>query len=231
MQTEPEKSLQGTAKPVGQILETLESYVAQQTTARQPRASNGNSEKKKRQWLDKWLCLRKTHNQLTVLEDAVWRFAAEYAKRPWSGRTLVIYGENGCGKTKTAKAMHRWAISIAKLIPTVNSDETVRLSTVEFAHWPSVVDGFKKQEFDKTDELRDCELCVIDDIGAEHDPSGFGREQLYLILCRREFRWNILTTNLPPGEWESRLERRIASRLFRNAQHIDLSNVPDYGTL
>jgi DNA replication protein DnaC len=74
-------------------------------------------------------------------------------------------------------------------------------------------------------------MAIIDDIGAEHDPSGYGREQLYLILSRREFRWNIITTNLNPSGWHERIERRIASRLYRNADHLDMSNVPDFSTV
>lgn len=178
-------------------------------------------------WLDKWLKLTITHPQLVNLENQVWNFASAYAKSPAKGRTLIVYGENGSGKTRTARAVFKWARSVAMLIPLIADDE-VRLAKAEFAHWPAIVDGFKKDQFSRVDELRDCELCVIDDIGAEHDPSGFGREQLYLLLSRREFRWNIITTNLPPSEWDSRLERRIASRLFRNAEHINLSDVPDF---
>ena len=144
----------------------------------------------------------------------------------------MLYGENGCGKTRTARLMARWANLIALEIPFASNSESVgaRLSNSAIVHWPSVVNGFHNGEFGATDDILNASLAVIDDIGAEHDPSGYGREQLYLVLSRREFRWNIITTNLPPGAWHDRLERRIASRLFRNADHIDLSSVPDYST-
>lgn len=154
-----------------------------------------------------------------------------YAKQPSRGRTIVLFGENGCGKTRTAKALFNWASRVAMLIPLVDSEESMKLATARYAHWPAIVDGFKKQQFSITDELRDCELLVVDDIGAEHDPSGFGSEQLYLLLSRREFKWNVFTTNIHPQDWHSKMERRVASRLFRNAEHIDLSQVPDYSTL
>lgn len=231
MENQPEKQ-------IGQILETLESSGGLRTTPppSQDFSVSGKSakqpnEQQKRRWLDKWLNLKITHPQLLRLEDQVWAFASGYAKTPARGKTLVLYGENGCGKTRTARALHRWASSIAKLIPMVDADESIQLARTNYGHWPAIVDGFKKQRFNATDELMDCELCCIDDIGAEHDPSGFGSEQLYLLLCRREFKWNVLTTNLPPAEWDSRLERRIASRLFRNSEHVDLSNVPDFGTI
>lgn len=128
--------------------------------------------------------------------------------------------------------MHHWANCVAQKLPLVNSDGgDSRLAVSEYAHWPSIVDGFHKQNFGSVEDLREAEMLILDDIGAEHDPSGFGREQLYLILSRREFRWNIITTNLPPSEWDNRLERRIASRLFRNAEHLDLCEVPDYSTI
>lgn len=213
-----------------QILETLALSAARPTTA-PPRPDSNESLKKKSDWLSKWLPLRITHPQIQVLCDKIYQFATEYAKKPKRGRTLVLFGENGCGKTMSAKSVARWASSVAIKLPMVEAEIGVRLALCEYAHWPSVVDGFHKQDFGRTEELRDCELMILDDVGAEHDPSGFGREQLYLLLTRREFKWNILTTNLPPVSWEDRLERRIASRLFRNATHIDLSKVPDYSTL
>lgn len=110
-------------------------------------------------------------------------------------------------------------------------NDEVGLAWTQYAHWPSVIDEFQKtQDIAVIEELNICSVAIIDDIGAEHDPSGFGREQLYLILSRREFRWNVISTNFPPEEWHNKFERRIASRLFRNAEHIDLSDVPDFST-
>ena len=178
--------------------------------------------------------MRITHPQLNAARSALFKFACQYAKQPSAGRTVIIFGENGSGKSRLAKQICRWASLTAQFMPMVNrpdlGDQT-GLAFPLYHHWPSIVDEFqKRQDIGAVDELMNCSLAVIDDIGAEHDPSGFGREQLYLLLSRREFRWNLFTTNFAPGQWDEKFERRIASRLFRNTEHIDLSMVPDYST-
>jgi hypothetical protein len=55
-------------------------------------------------------------------------------------------------------------------------------------------------------------------------------EKLYLILERRVAKWTVITTNVPPESWESKFERRIASRFLRNARHVSLADVPDYNS-
>jgi DNA replication protein DnaC len=92
------------------------------------------------------------------------------------------------------------------------------------------VDAFKRDQWGVIDEACEQSLLVLDDIGAEHDPSGIGREKLYYILERRAQKWTVLTTNCPPLEWETKFESRIASRFLRNCISVDLSEVPDYGS-
>ena len=73
-------------------------------------------------------------------------------------------------------------------------------------------------------------LLVIDDIGAEYDPSKIATEKLYLLLEHRERKWMVLTTNVPPEKWEEKFERRISSRLLRNSHIVALDKVPDYNS-
>lgn len=173
-----------------------------------------------------------SHPQIADAQGELAQFCAELATTPGRGRTVVLFGENGSGKTRLAQAVSRWFQSNALKMPWVVRDDLEGQSGIPnrmFAQWPAVVDNFKRaQDFAIISELMTCSLLVVDDIGAEHDPSGFGREQLYLLLSRREFRWNLITTNFAPKEWHTKFERRIASRLFRNATHIDFSMVPDF---
>lgn len=104
------------------------------------------------------------------------------------------------------------------------------IPSVSYVSWPAIVDGFKNQEWQILEDLQASSLLVIDDIGAEHDPSKIGLEKLYILLSRREHRWNIITTNVQPKFWPEKFEQRISSRLFRNAEHIDMSQVPDFST-
>jgi DNA replication protein DnaC len=175
-----------------------------------------------------------SHPSLSKLRDSIYTFCAGYANNPRRGKTVVIFGENGSGKTRTLKLVSQWAKAIAIKLPLVNRedmDNRAGLPWSHFEHWPDTLSKFKSLgDLSGVQDLIQCNLAIIDDIGAGHDPSGFANEQLYLVLCRREFRWNIISTNYPPDKWDTKFERRIASRLFRNAEHIDLSGVPDYST-
>lgn len=161
----------------------------------------------------------------------IYSVCSDYAKNPASGRTIVLFGENGSGKSHIAKAVVAWAKRIAFKIPAVrNGLDEFGPAGVMFAHWPNIVDGFKANEWEILSDFMNPALLVLDDIGAAHDPSTVGAEKLYILLNHREKKWNIVTTNFAPGAWDEKFDRRIASRLFRNAQHIDLSQVPDYST-
>ena len=148
---------------------------------------------------------------------------------------MVIYGDNGAGKSRMAKLIYRWAKAIAIKMPLVvdhvGTQGNMSLPIVELCSWPEVVDGFKRDEWQRLEDLQAATMLIIDDIGAEHDPSRIGIEKLYVLLNRREFRWNVFSTNVSPSHWADKFEKRIASRLHRNAVHIDMSQVEDYSTL
>lgn len=91
-----------------------------------------------------------------------------------------------------------------------------------------MVDGFKQGQWDVIDTLIDDFLVVIDDIGAEHDPSKIGMEKLCQVLSRRENKFTVITTNITIDQWPEKFDERVFSRLNRNTTLIDLSEVPDY---
>jgi DNA replication protein DnaC len=175
-----------------------------------------------------------THPQVTIAREMLYTMALGISKKPSRGKTVVMFGNNGSGKTRLIKKLSAWFAQVAIKLPLVLREDNneMGLACQEYRHWPSVVDGFqKRKDFNAVDRLMLANVLFLDDIGAEHDPSGFAREQIYLILSRREFRWNFLTTNYAPSEWAEKFEQRIASRLFRNAEQIDLSQVPDFSTI
>lgn len=212
------------------ILETLESSKAPPTTPK-PEGASSNANAKRR-WLDKWLRLNtKKHPQLLELEDAIYQFCSGYAKNPTTGYRLVIFGENGVGKSHAARAVHHWAKSIALHIPLVVGEElNATTARSELHNWAQLMNLVRAGQWEFIEQLIPLNLLVLDDVGAEHDPSKFGSEKLYLLLERRVNRWTIITTNIHQSEWENKMDRRIASRLFRNCQHVCLDSVPDYNT-
>lgn len=235
-------SNQPEAKAIGEILpkiaETL-TLVNQSQTTQKPQSSASECRQQKERlemarfkWSAKWLKMDHHHPQLHDLEEQVYSFVQDVYHQRKSGRGLIIYGPNGCGKSHAARAIKAWfdtvRIKIGPVAIQTDEGEDARLAECCYRMWPAVVKGFKQDQFLIVDYLMNEYLTIIDDIGAEHDPSRFGVEELYLILSRREFRYTVITTNIPPAEWESKFERRISSRLYRNMTHIDLTEVPDY---
>lgn len=224
-----DKKPESAAEVIKRIPEMLASSLEAQTMRQHPKRSLSGIGK--RDWLGKWLKMECKHPQLKVLEEAVYDFCAGYAKSPSRGYRMVIYGNNGAGKSHAAKAIHGWANRMAINLPLVNDDVGVRLATSEFHNWPTVVDRLKGGEWELIEQMMPVNLLVLDDLGAEHDPSKMGIEKLYLLLERREQKWTVITTNVGPLAWEGRFEKRIASRFLRNCKHIALDEVPDYKTL
>lgn len=168
------------------------------------------------------------HPDILCLENEVYELVRGYRASPSRGRRVVVYGGVGNGKTHCGKRITRWANRAAMNIPLVSGDGAGgRLSCAVLIHWPTVVDDFKKGAWDMQD-AEEADLLVIDDIGAEHDPSNIGKEKLYQLLERRDGKWDFITTNIVPDEWKEKFELRIADRLFRNATHVDFTRVPSY---
>lgn len=179
------------------------------------------------------------HPQLENMATELHEFAQDVFQNRshGQGRLVVLHGSNGCGKSMATKSFTRWfnaaRMSIGPVMVPAYADveAQTKIADCVYRAWPGVVDGFQKQNWLITDQLAAEYVAVIDDIGAEHDPSGIGLEKLYLILNQREFKHTLITTNFGPEHWESKFERRIASRLFRNSTHVDLGQVPDYSTI
>lgn len=236
MSQEPTKDTQEPGP--GQMDELTTRILAIAELSRQKQISQppvANSKKfDRRKWLDRWICLKVDHSKRVAdLEDAALDFCQQYARNPALGFRMVIYGPNGVGKTHVAKAIARWASMTAMNLPLVRAEEDIgaRVADVRYENWPAFCDHLKSGHWDSVDPLFSVSLLVLDDIGAEHDPSKVGAEKLYLILEKRIRRWTILTTNIAPPDWDIRLERRIASRLLRNCIHVNMEGVPDYHSI
>jgi DNA replication protein DnaC len=176
------------------------------------------------------------HLQLQILADEIYDCSARifYKRKATQGRPLLIHGWTGCGKTHASRSIHAWFNAVRMSIgPVETRNEEGELDAMIpdscFVNWPEIVDGFKKDQWEIIERLKSDYLVILDDIGAEHDPSGIGQEKLCQILSRREFKHTIITTNVQPDNFDARWQQRIGSRLFRNTIEVDLRDVPDYG--
>ena len=125
----------------------------------------------------------------------------------------------------------RWVSAVGRANQFVEEANHIRKLDGIFWHYPDLLDTFKRGGWDVVADMFETCFLAIDEIGGGHDPSRIGVDKLCQILTRREHRWTIVTTNYPQAAWEETFDRRVASRLFRNATQLDLSDVPDFATL
>lgn len=164
---------------------------------------------------------------LATLEREVGRFCADIWADPVRGRLLVLAGSNGTGKTKMARAVSRWIGHVGSSKQFLLAGFVSHLECA-FWSWPELVDLLKAGGWSITVDLASAVVLIIDDLGAEHDPSSVGVDKLCQILSRREHKHTLVTTNIVPAAWQDKFDRRVASRLCRNSTLVDLSQVPDY---
>lgn len=203
---------------------------ASPTTAKPPSA-------KQQEWLRNRLKLNYHHPRLESAIPELTRFVLALHEPKVRCGITVLFGSNGCGKSHIAKRIkeifenNRLTIGPTSVAATSETEADCKIVECVFVHWPTAIDEIKKDQWHIFERCCVEYFVILDDIGAEHDPSGIGLEKLYLILNQRENKPTLVTTNFPPAQWKSKFEPRIASRLFRNSTHIDLSGVPDYSTL
>lgn len=215
-----------TTKPVSQILASKEfAEVLSPPAQPTPRSVN-------RRWADKWLRLKTGHHpKLALLESEVGAFVQDLWDKPERGRTLVLYGENGTGKTHCAGAIDRWIRRIGYQKQFVVRTNVTESLDSAYWHWPTLLGRFKSGEWNLTEGMIEAHVLILDELGGGHDPSRVGVDALCRVLSMRENRWNVITTNIDPAEWEQAFDRRIMSRLFRNSTLVDLSDVPDFNLM
>lgn len=127
----------------------------------------------------------------------------EWANDP-AGRNLCLFGPVGVGKSHAAVAavrhLHQRGLSV-RFLPVVELLDMLR---------PGGPEGTFEQ-------LADRDVLVLDDLGTER-ATDWTAERLYAVINRRwlEERPTVVTTNLPPDEFETAIGPRAFSRLVGN---------------
>ena len=127
---------------------------------------------------------------------------------------VILSGVNGIGKTHLAVAIVLHMTSIGKR---ANFKNIVDLIS-------ELKDSFKSGSELYLHSLLDCELLVLDDLGAEYsrNDSGWVSELIYKILNRayEDKKIVVITTNLSDYELTNKYEPRIISRLRDMCEYI-----------
>lgn len=146
---------------------------------------------------------------------------------------LVVHGRNGCGKSTAAKglvkyfnAYRMWAFG--KGFWGVNPP-----SLAIFVDWAKIAETKPDERDDFWRECSDASLLVLDDVGADTDRfrSEVSTDNFRRMLQHRERRFTMVTTNVPPAQWQERWDARVADRLLRNADVFEIANAPSWAVL
>lgn len=178
-------------------------------------------------WQVKWLGLDCYHDQIQEMADRVQKFCGRWFRNnPYPGM-MVIAGDPNCGKTHVAKKIHAWAMQVGMK---AYEDGYWKKGIPDslYISWPEVADSFKQGYYLSVEDMMDASLLILDDLGAEHDPSKSAENKLCQILSRREFKFMVVTTNIRPQNWSTSFDARVMDRLFRNSEVIDLFGLPSY---
>lgn len=129
-------------------------------------------------------------------------------------RWLTFIGKSGTGKTHLAKQLMRYWREVGKWYVCPRTGANLVKNGI-FKSWPRVADDMKQGDYGPIDDLSEFDFAVIDEIGAEYDPSGFVVSKLDGVLNSRLRKWTVITSNMSVSEISQKLDVRIASRLRR----------------
>lgn len=137
--------------------------------------------------------------------------------------SVLMTGKTGCGKTHLAVAI------VTELVKRSRRLYCRFITAPELLLEIRATYGTNNETSEEAiiKEYSDCDLLILDDLGAEKT-SEFSIQSLYLIIDRRnrELKPTIITTNLSLEEIEKKIDARMASRLA-DMKIIKL-NMPDY---
>lgn len=129
--------------------------------------------------------------------------------------SLIMMGETGLGKTHLSLAIAGEAIK--KGYNVIYGSAQSFFSRIENEHFN------RSKSNENTEEIiTDCDLLIIDDLGAEFSTS-FTVSVFYNIVNNRMLtgKPTIISTNLTPTELENRYSRRVTSRLISEYQALN----------
>ncbi len=145
----------------------------------------------------------------------VYQYCKNYAESFYTGSTnLLLYGNTGLGKTHLSLSIAQ--VAMEKGYSAVYGSAQDLFRQVEKEHF-----GRDNPEKDTIGGLLNCDLLILDDLGAEFE-SNYYTSCLYNIINSRYNlkKPTIISTNLTPIQIKQRYPDRIVSRLLAGYQHL-----------
>ena len=99
---------------------------------------------------------------------------------------------------------------------------------IVWCDWPEKADRLRPPQSDDTHVERRAWLLILDDVGAEHDPSGFVAAKLSALGNARLGKWTVITSNYTLEAFCRCVDQRIASRMIRDRNEVREVNTVDF---
>ncbi len=146
------------------------------------------------------------------MRDICERFADAFPDVP--ARGLLLSGKSGLGKTFLMNCVAQRVLERGYTVLRMTAYRLVEV--MRRYHWNG-------QDAQTVDEMRGCDLLLLDDLGAEPMIENVTIESIYHILNERILseKGTVVSTNLTPGELQSAYTERVASRLL-DTRHMRL---------
>ena len=157
------------------------------------------------------------HPTIQDVADAAEKFCGRWYRNHPAKSMLIIYGDTGCGKTHTAKAIFKFAMKSASSAFDSKAWGMDSRPSSMFISWPEAASQFGEKNFGVVEDAMNESLLILDDVGAENDPWNVCKDKLCQILSRRENKFTVVTTNIEPDNWSKKFDIRIEDRLLRNS--------------
>lgn len=162
------------------------------------------------------------------LADQAESFCSRWHHNTPAPSLFILVGGYGCGKTHTAKAIAKFCRFDSLTAFETNAWGNTQVPRVTFMSWPEIANEISDNKNEWLADAVDCELLVLDDVGAENDPWKRCADKLCQILSRREKKFTVLTTNIKPESWPTQFDGRITDRFFRHSAVVDLSGLKSF---
>jgi DNA replication protein DnaC len=168
----------------------------------------------------------RTQTQLSCMVEK----AAFFIKALKSGNHpywLTFLGTSGAGKTYLARKIWNWYRSSSLFRASIKDDEICYPGS--WVAWPKLAgDLLNNSGYWQIDELQREKLVVLDEIGADRDPSGHVRDCLARVLSSRVGQWTVITSNKTLGDIQRDIDTRVSSRIIRDENVVVDVELVDY---
>lgn len=156
-------------------------------------------------------------------------FCSRFFLNESKDRLLVLAGDPGCGKTHTAKAIHKWSSRAS--IGAWQAGAWDDVPSTAFVNFSDIASELRQRDTSSVVDMKSVDLLVLDDIGSEVDPFRDVAMVLCQVLNARAKKFTVVTTNIEQAKWSECYDRRISDRLLRNSVVVDLFGIPSYAEL